>query len=145
GAQELRHGVFRMPARAMMGADTLAGLSTDVFFDAMAVRLDPAKAAGRAFVLNWTFTDRDETLVQTLRHCTLTHRMGELSAAAAVSVTTTRAALDAIVLGKTAAQAALMSGTLGLAGESARFGELFGMLDQPGGMMFDILTPGEGR
>ena len=145
GAQELRHGVFKMPARATMGADTLAGLSTDVFFDAIAIRLDPAKAAGQAFTLNWTFTDRNETLVQTLQHCTLTHRMGEHSATPAASVTTSRAVLDAIVLGKTAAPAAVMSGALRLAGDPTRLGALFAMLDQPGGMMFDILTPGEGR
>jgi len=128
-----------------MGADTLAGLSTDVFFDAIAIRLDPAKAAGQAFALNWSFTDRNETVVQTLRHCTLSHRMGEQSATAALSVTTTRAALDAIVLGKTTAPAEIKAGTLRLAGDLTRLGALFAMLEPPGGMMFDILGPGEGR
>ena len=145
GAQELRQGVFKMSARSVLSADTLAGFGTDMFFDAMAIRLDPAKAAGQAFTLNWTFTDRNETLAQTLRHCTLTHRMGEHSPSAAVSVTTSRAVLDAIVLGKTTAQAELGSGALRLAGDPRRFAALFAMLDQPGGMMFDILTPGEGR
>src|SRR5262249_49655149 len=45
GAQELRHGVFKLPVRNAFSADTLAGLSTDSFFDMLAVRLDPAKAA----------------------------------------------------------------------------------------------------
>src|SRR5260221_9458569 len=49
GAQELRHGVFKMSSRAAMSADLLAGLSTDVLFDALAIRLDPAKAAGQSF------------------------------------------------------------------------------------------------
>ena len=62
GAQELRHGVFPLPARVGMGADTLAGLTNDVFFDMMAIRLDPAKAAGRSMVINWHFTDRDEEI-----------------------------------------------------------------------------------
>ena len=145
GAQELRHGVFKMPVRGVLSADTLAGLGTDMFFDALAIRLDPAKAAGQAFALNWTFTDRNETLVQTLRHCTLTHRMGEHSATAALTVTTTRALFDAIVLGKTTAQAEGKSGGLRFAGDPTRFAALFAMLDQPSGMMFDILTPGDGR
>ncbi len=145
GAQELRHGVFKMPIRGVLSADTLAGLGTDMFFDALAIRLDPAKAAGQAFALNWSFTDRGETLVQTLRHCTLSHRMGAQAAAAALSVTTTRAVLDAIVLGKTTVQAEVKSGALRFAGDPTRFGALFAMLEQPGGMMFDILTPGEGR
>ena len=50
-----------------MSADTLAGLSTDILFDAMAIRLDPARAAGEAMVINWHFTDREEKLTLTLR------------------------------------------------------------------------------
>ena len=90
GAQELRHGVFPLPARVGLGADTLAGLTSDMFFDMMAIRLDPAKAAGQSMVINWHFTDRDEKLVLTLSHCTLSHRLGEWSDTAAASVTTTR-------------------------------------------------------
>ncbi len=145
GAQELRHGVFKLPARAAMSADTLAGLSTDVLFDALAIRLDPAKAAGYDFALNWRFTDRGESLVLTLKHCTITHRMAEQSEQAAASVTTTRAALDGLVLRKQTAQEAFASGTLQVEGDASRFALLFTLLDEPGGIMFDILTPGEGR
>jgi alkyl sulfatase BDS1-like metallo-beta-lactamase superfamily hydrolase len=145
GAQELRHGIFRMPARVMMGADTLAGLATDVFFDLMAIRLDPAKAAGQSMVLNWHFTDRAEKLALTLKHCTLSHRIGQWSGQAAASITTTRATLDAIVLGKTTAPEAMTSGGLRIDGDASRFAVLFGMLEQPTSLMFDILTPGEGR
>jgi alkyl sulfatase BDS1-like metallo-beta-lactamase superfamily hydrolase len=126
-------------------ADTLAGLSTDVFFDALEIRLDPAKAAGQTFVLNWRFTDRDEEMTLTLKHCTLTHRMGERADKPAASVTTTRTTLDALVLRKTTAPEALQSGALMIEGDLSKFAQLFGMLDPPGGMMFDILTPGEGR
>jgi alkyl sulfatase BDS1-like metallo-beta-lactamase superfamily hydrolase len=145
GAQELRHGVFQVPARGTMSADTLAGLSTDVFFDALAIRLDPAKAAGQSFVLNWRFTDRDETLSICLKHCTLTHRKGDWSGAAAAAVTTTRAILDDLVLRKITAQEALGSGALKVEGDPSRFELLFGMLDQPPGLMFDVLKPGAGR
>ena len=145
GAQELRHGVFQVAARVVASADTLAGLTTDVFFDALEIRLDPVKAAGQAFVLNWRFTDRDEEMTLTLKHCTLTHRMGEQAGAPSASVTTTRATLDALVLRKTTAPEALQSGALQIEGDPSKFAQLFGMLDQPGSMMFDILTPGEGR
>jgi alkyl sulfatase BDS1-like metallo-beta-lactamase superfamily hydrolase len=128
-----------------MSADTLAGLTTDVFFDALAIRLDPAKAAGQGFVLNWHFTDRGEEMALTLANCTLSHRIGEQSDRAAASVTTTRATLDALVLRKLAAPEALASGVLKVEGDISKFALLFGMLDAPGGMMFDILTPGEGR
>ena len=145
GAQELRHGVFAIPARPLASADTLAGLSTDVFFDALAIRLDPAKAAGQGFVLNWRFTDREEDMTLTLKNCTLSHRMGERAEKAAASVTTTRATLDALVLRRTTAPEALASGALKVEGDPSKFALLFGMLDPPGTLMFDILTPGEGR
>jgi alkyl sulfatase BDS1-like metallo-beta-lactamase superfamily hydrolase len=137
--------VFQVPARGNISADMMAGLSTDVFFDALAIRLDPAKAAGQSFVLNWRFTDRDETLTLCLRHCTLTHRMGDWSAAAAAAITTTRATLDALVLRKVTAQDALASEALEVEGDASRFAQLFGMLDQPSGLMFEVLRPGAGR
>ena len=101
----------------MASADTLAGLSTDVFFDALEIRLDPAKAAGQSFVLNWRFTDRAEEMTLTLKHCTLTHRMAERADKPAASVTTTRATLDALLLSKTTAPEALQSGALKIEGE----------------------------
>jgi alkyl sulfatase BDS1-like metallo-beta-lactamase superfamily hydrolase len=145
GAQELRHGVFPLPARVGLGADTLAGLTSDMFFDMMAIRLDPAKAAGQSIVINWHFTDRDERLVLTLGHCTLSHRLGEWSDTAAASVAMARATLDQMILGKLTAPQALASGALEIEGDGSRFAALFAMLDQPAGLMFDILTPGEGR
>jgi alkyl sulfatase BDS1-like metallo-beta-lactamase superfamily hydrolase len=145
GAQELRHGVFQLPARAGMSADTLAGLATDVFFDLMAIRLDPAKAAGQSTVINWRFTDRGETMVLTLKHSTLSHRMGESASAADASVTTTRATMDAIVLRKTTIPDALASGALTIDGDVPRLGALFAMMEPPAALMFEVLTPGEGR
>jgi alkyl sulfatase BDS1-like metallo-beta-lactamase superfamily hydrolase len=145
GAQELRHGVFQMSGRIMLGADTLAGLSTDVFFDMLAIRIDPAKAAGQFMIVNWRFTDRDEKLSLTLSNCTLTHRLGAWSAIAAASVTTTRGTLDTLILGKTSIREALGSGALRIEGDASRLAALFAMLDPPSGMMFDILMPGEGR
>jgi alkyl sulfatase BDS1-like metallo-beta-lactamase superfamily hydrolase len=71
--------------------------------------------------------------------------MGERLDTAGGSVTTTRATLDALVLRQTTAPQALMSGALEVEGDAAKLALLFGMLDPPGSMMFDILTPGEGR
>ncbi|WIM13405.1 alkyl sulfatase dimerization domain-containing protein [Enhydrobacter sp.] len=144
GAQELRHDPVRMPPRALP-ADTLAGLSTDIFFDMLAIRLDPAKAAGRTMVLNWHFTDRAEQLALTLRHGTLTHRLGSSARNATASITTTRATLDAIILGRLTPADALASGALRVEGEAGQAAALLAMLDPPSPMMFDILTPGEGR
>jgi alkyl sulfatase BDS1-like metallo-beta-lactamase superfamily hydrolase len=116
-----------------------------MFFELLATRLDPAKAAGQSMVINWRFTDRAETLALTLKRCTLSHRLGEWSDAAAASITTTRDTLDAMVLGKITAPEAMKAGTLRIEGDPSRLAALFAMLEKPAGIMFDILTPGEGR
>lgn len=144
GAQELRHGPVRMPPRRL-SADTLAGLGTDIFFDMLAIRLDPAKAAGRSMVLNWHFTDRQEQLALTLCHSTLTYRLGCAVPNATASITTTRATLDSIVLGRLKLPDARASGALRIEGEEGQAAALLAMLDPPSPMMFDILMPGEGR
>jgi alkyl sulfatase BDS1-like metallo-beta-lactamase superfamily hydrolase len=145
GAQELRHGVFTVPARGTMAADTLRGLSTDVFFDMLAVRLDPAKAAGQAMVINWHFTDRGEKLALTLKNCTLTHRSGTWADDAVASIVTTRETLDGMILGRVKIPDALASGALRIEGDGSRLAALFAMLEPPTGLMFEVLTPGEGR
>ncbi len=145
GAQELRHGIFPLPARVGIGGDTLAGLSSDLFFDLMAIRLDPAKAAGQSMVVNWHFTDRDEKLALTLRHCTLSHRLGAWSPDAVTSITTTRTTLDAIVLRKTTPVEAIQSGALRIEGDPSRLAALFAMIDPAPGLMFDVVTPGDDR
>ncbi|MCA0302915.1 MAG: MBL fold metallo-hydrolase [Proteobacteria bacterium] len=145
GAQELRHGVFALPSRGGIGADTLAGLSSDLLFDLMAIRLDAAKAAGQSMTVNWHFTDRDEKLALTLKHCTLSHRLGRWVEGAAASVTTTRATLDTIVMRKTTPIEAVQSGALRIEGDPSRLAALFAMLDPAPGLMFDVVTPGDDR
>jgi alkyl sulfatase BDS1-like metallo-beta-lactamase superfamily hydrolase len=48
GAQELREGVARLPARPPLSPDLVSALGIDILFDYLAIRLDPAKAAGNA-------------------------------------------------------------------------------------------------
>jgi alkyl sulfatase BDS1-like metallo-beta-lactamase superfamily hydrolase len=144
-AQELRHGVFKLPARVTVGASMLSGLDTDVVFDLMAIRLDPAKAAGQSIAVNWHFTDRAEKLSLTLRHCTLSHRLGEWSDTAQDTVTTMRPTLDAMLLREVDVLEAVAAGSVRVAGDPARVAGLFAMLDRPGSIMFEIVAPGEGR
>ena len=145
GAMELRHGVFKLAPRPAMSADMLAGLSTDLLFDAVAIRVDPVRATGRAITVNWHFTDRNERMAVTLKHCTMTHRMGEVIEDAAASVSTARATLDSILLRKLEVPAAIASGAFNIAGDPSVLLQLFGALDPPGNLMFEILTPGDGR
>lgn len=143
-AQELRHGVAALPPRPPMSPDLLGALTTDLFFDLMATRLDAGRAARQRARINWRLTDTGESVVLNLEHATLTHRMGRTAPDADASVTTSRAVLDALALGRTSIPEAVASGSLAVEGDASRLAAVMGMLDRFE-MMFDVVMPGEGR
>jgi alkyl sulfatase BDS1-like metallo-beta-lactamase superfamily hydrolase len=98
GAAELRGGVATAQGGSTANAELLKGVSIDLAFDFLGVRLNAAKAEGKTIVINWTFTDLNQSYVMNLENSALTHTFGKLSDNADVSVALTRAALDAITL-----------------------------------------------
>jgi len=141
-AQELRHGLAKLPQRALLSPDLISGLSTDVFFDFIAMRLIPEKAAGRIWRFNWHFTDTDEKIAQNLENSTLTHVLGKEFDQPDVSVTTTRAIFDAVAMKQVTFAETVMSGQSKLAGDVLKLKALFDMLDNFE-LMFEVVTPGK--
>ena len=113
-----------------MNAELLKGISIDLAFDFLGVRLNAAKAEGKTIVINWTFTDLNETYVMNLENSALTHTSGRLSDKADASVTLTRAALDAITLKQKTFAESVAAGAVSLGGNPLKLRELFGMLDE---------------
>ncbi|MES2028083.1 MAG: alkyl sulfatase dimerization domain-containing protein [Pseudomonadota bacterium] len=143
GALELRRGVG--PQRpSLANAELLKGVSIDLAFDFLGVRLNAAKAEGKKIVINWTFTDLNETYVMNLENSALTHTSGKLSDKADASVRLTRAALDAITLKQKTFAESVAGGAVSLDGDPVKLRELFGMLDEfPTG--FEIVEPKKAR
>ncbi|TKT71967.1 MBL fold metallo-hydrolase [Afipia massiliensis] len=129
GALELRSGVGPQPP-ALVNAELLKGISIDLAFDFLGVRLNAAKAEGKTIVINWTFTDLNETYVMNLENSALTHTSGKLSDKADASVTLTRAALDAITLKQRTFLGSVLTGDVSVGGNPLKLRELFGMLDE---------------
>lgn len=140
-AQELRHGVMKLPPRPVLSPDLLAAVATTTLFDFIAVRLDPAKALEKRWRVNWRFTDRDETTCLTMANETLTHIMGKQVDNAEVTVTTTTDVLVGIIVGKVSVEQAMASEAMDVTGDGSIISDLFAMLDTFD-MQFDILTPG---
>ncbi len=139
GAYELRNGVAEAgPSTA--NADLLKGVSIDLAFDFLGVRLNAPKAEGKHIVINWTFTDLNETYVLNLENSALTHTSGKLDPNADASVTLTRAALDAITLKQRTFLGSVVTGDVSVSGNPLKLRELFGLLDEfsPG---FEIAEP----
>jgi alkyl sulfatase BDS1-like metallo-beta-lactamase superfamily hydrolase len=138
GAQELRGGV--PPAQGGANAELLKGVSIDLAFDFLGVRLNAAKAEGKTIVINWTFTDLNQSYVMNLENSALTHTFGKLSDHADVSVTLTRATLDAISLKQRSFLGSVATGDVSISGNPLKLAELFGLLDEfsPG---FEVVEP----
>lgn len=129
GAYELRNGVAPQPP-ATSRADFLKGITIDLAFDVLGVRLNAAKANGKKILVNWTFTDLNENHVMNLENSALTHTSGKLSDNPDVSLTLTRPAFDAITLKQRTFADSIQSGDIKLGGDPAKLRELFGMFDE---------------
>ncbi|QFS87164.1 MULTISPECIES: alkyl/aryl-sulfatase [unclassified Marinobacter] len=139
GAHELRHGVIT-PKHAGLQPDLMQALETSMFFDAMAVRLDPERAEGKHLVINWSVTDKNEDFRLNLENATLTHRSGELDDNAHASVSMTRDVLDNILLQKTSFPNAVEAGDIRVEGSPEAFFALLQMLEAPS-VDFPIIEP----
>ena len=138
GAQELREGV----ARPSPSPDLVSALGIDILLEYLAIRLDPAKAAGRRWHIDWLVSDTGERAAITLDHSTLTCRPGKNAENPDAAIVSTRAALERVVLQPQALTAALADGTCRVTeGDAAKVEALFAMFEDFA-PMFDIVTPG---
>ncbi len=140
GAAELRNGVG--PARSGSGGnpELLKGVSIDLAFDVMGVRLNAAKADGKRIVINWTFPDLKSTHVLTLENSALTQLAGEPAKDADLNLTLTRAAFNALTLRQKTFAEMAQAGELSFTGNPLKLRELFEMLDAPPAT-FEVMEP----
>ena len=140
GAQELRQGMPKVPARSAMPRETLAALRTEQLWDVLGVRLNGPKAEGKRIVLNWSFTDTGETFVLNLENCALTYVAGAQAADADAGFTLPRGVLDEVIAKLTTFPDAVGSGAIKVTGNPMRLGELMMLMDEfP--RMFEIVEP----
>ena len=140
GAKELRDGVLDLPAPKALSPDTVRATPLDMFFDLLAVRLIGPRASGKTITLNAHFTDIDEQYVLIVENGVLNYAKGKQSAQANATLTTTRAALDRIVLGETTAAEALAAGEAVIEGDATKLAEFLSLLDTFE-FWFNIATP----
>ncbi len=140
GAQELRQGMPKVPARAAMPRETLSALRTEQLWDVLGIRLNGPKAEGKHIVINWRFTDTGETFVLTLENCALTYVAGTQATTADAGFTLPRSTLDEVIAKLTTFQDAVGSGAINFTGNPIRLGELMMLMDDfP--RMFEIVEP----
>ena len=140
GAKELREGVRRPYARAVIPPDVFQALAPAMIFDSMAIRLNPQKAAGKSIVINWRFTDTDERYVLSLENSVLNNSAGRQAKKADCSVKLTRDLFNKVISGQASFAARVASGQITYEGEISKLNELISLLDEFD-LWFNIVTP----
>ena len=140
GAQELRQGMPKAPPRAAMPRETLAALRTEQLWDVLGVRLNGPRAEGKRIVLNWNFTDTNESFILNLENCALTYVAGVQAADADAGFTLARGTLDEVIAKLTTFPEAVAEGKIKVSGNPMRLAELMSLMDEfP--RMFEIVEP----
>lgn len=139
GAQELRHGVKKLPL-STLGPDLLRAMSVEMVFDYLAVRLDHRRSDGLALGINITFTDSGEHYALELSNSVLNNTRGRVLATPDASLTLSKPALFKMLLAKTPLPELIKAGDVKFAGDPKALGAIFGKLVDfdP---LFNIVTP----
>ncbi len=141
GAHELRDGPPRAPeGRRVASADVARALSIEQLWDAMGARLDGPRAWDTQIVLGWDFTDVSEQWTVSVENGALNSVRGRLPPDAQATITLTRTAFDAVLLGEGDGAALFASGAIAVEGDATKLGEFLGLLDY-GDPAFAIVTP----
>lgn len=99
-AFELRSGIPEGIAPSTSSVDVLWSLTTEMFFDFLAIRLDSSKVEDVEFVANVHHADTGEKLVVELSNATLTTQPGFAAAAPTFSMTIDRAEFERVIIGE---------------------------------------------
>ena len=117
-ATELRSGVQEVTGLESGGPDAIRALTTSQWWDAIAIRVDSAKADSMNFKLNFVTPDNDEKLVVEMSHGTLTNIVGHTAPDADATLTIDRADLVPVMMQLTSLGAQIQAGKATLSGNA---------------------------
>ena len=141
GAQELRKGVDKtVVASTSASPSAIEAMPLGMFFDLLGVRLNGPKAEGKKIIINWIFTDTNETYVLSLENAVLNHTDSIQAENADATITLTRDALNKIILKESSFRKEGKAGNLKIEGSKLKVEELFLLMDQFD-FWFNIVTP----
>ena len=129
GAHEYRNGPPK-PLPPGTGFGLVAALSSELLFDALAVRLNAPRAEGLGFTMAWQFTDLGEHWRVELCNGALHALAVDAPPAADVSLTLARSTLDDLLLHKLQPAQAVAGGLLMIGGRAGLMAQFFGLLDR---------------
>ena len=123
-ARELRYGVKEATGLDSAGPDAIRALTTSQWWDALAIRVDSAKADGISFKLNFITPDTGEKLVVEMSNATLTNIVGYTSPDADATLTINRSDLIPVMMQQASFGTQLQAGKATLSGNAEVLAQL---------------------
>jgi len=117
GAYELRSGIPEGDSPDSMTPDVARAMTTDLFFDFLAIMMDSRKAEGMEFTINLVTPDNGEQYVIELSNATLTNIEGYQAEDADLTLTITRMGLGLVITGKKSLMAQVEDGSAKVEGD----------------------------
>ncbi|EIM8805296.1 MBL fold metallo-hydrolase, partial [Salmonella enterica] len=127
GAKELREGVHKFNHGTTNSPDTIKGMTVEMLFDYMAVRLDSSKAAGKDISLNFNLSDGDN-LNLTLENSVLNYRQS-LQPKSDASFYMSRTDLHDVLTGQAKMAELVKAKKVKVIGNAVKLDEIIGCLD----------------
>ena len=117
GAFELRSGIPAGASPKGTGPDLIRAMSTDLFLDFLAIRMDSRKAEGMEFTINLVTPDNGEKFVIELSNATLTNIKGYQASDPDLTLTINRRDLEQTLMGAKPLMAQIEDGTAKVEGD----------------------------
>ena len=129
-AYELRSGIPGGVPPKSTGPDTIRAMSTDLWLDFIAIRINSKKADGLKFVINLVTPDNGEKYVVELSNSALTNIKGQQAKNPDLTITVNRSDLETVMGGKAMFDDLIAAGKAKFEGDRKPFDQLRGILVQ---------------
>jgi alkyl sulfatase BDS1-like metallo-beta-lactamase superfamily hydrolase len=117
GAYELRTGIPEGASPKSSGPDMIRAMTTELFLNFLAIRMDSRKAEGMRFTMNLITPDNGEKFLIELENATLTNLPGFLAEKPDLTLTINRTDLEQTMMGAKTLEAQIKDGTAKVEGD----------------------------
>jgi alkyl sulfatase BDS1-like metallo-beta-lactamase superfamily hydrolase len=127
-AYELRTGIPQGAIANTSSPDVIRAMSTELFLNFLAIKMDSRRAEGLSFVMNLVTPDNGERFVVELSNATLTNIQGYQADNADLTLTVNRSDLERVMGGAATLEMLLAEGAARVEGDVAILGKLAGLM-----------------
>ena len=127
-AYELRSGIPQGAAVESASPDVIRAMSTELFLNFLAIKMDSRRAEGLELKMNLVTPDNGESFVVELSNATLTNIAGYKADDADLTLTVNRADLETVMAGSATFEALLAEGLATAEGDLAVLEQLAGLM-----------------